>query len=85
MFARALLHAPDWLIMDDATAALDEVTEKRVYEVLTAKLPATTVVSLTNRPDVARIHQRRLDLVVGEGGAARLQGAALPSGPAGGR
>jgi len=73
VFARALLHAPDWLIMDDATAALDEATEKRVYEVLAARLPATTVVSLTNRPSVAAIHQRRLELVIGDGGAAGLQ------------
>jgi len=73
VFARALLHAPDWLIMDDATAALDEATEKLVYEVLAARLPATTVVSLTNRPHVAAIHQRRLELVIGDGGAAGLQ------------
>ena len=76
VFARALLHAPDWLIMDDATAALDEETEKRVYEILASELPGTSVVSLTNRPDVARMHERRLELVVGKEGAARLQGPA---------
>ena len=73
VFARAILHAPDWLVMDDATAALDEKAERGVYEVLAQRLPATTVVSLTNRPDVARIHERQLDLVVGESGAARLE------------
>jgi putative ATP-binding cassette transporter len=75
VFARALLHAPDWLFMDDATAALDEAAEKRVYEVLATRLPATTVVSITNRPNVARIHPRRLGLELGADGAASLRPA----------
>jgi putative ATP-binding cassette transporter len=75
VFARALLHAPDWLFMDDATAALDEAAEKRVYEVLATRLPATTVVSITNRPNVARIHPRRLGLELGGDGAASLRPA----------
>src|SRR5262249_11238563 len=29
--ARALLHDPHWLFLDDATAALDEEEERRVY------------------------------------------------------
>lgn len=73
VFARALLHAPDWLIMDDATAALDEATERRVYEIVASHLPKTTVVSLTNRPNVAQMHHRRFALEVGDDGAANLQ------------
>ena len=38
-FARAFLHKPDWLIMDDATGALDEAMEQRVYETLAQRLP----------------------------------------------
>ncbi|MEW6272059.1 MAG: ATP-binding cassette domain-containing protein [Thermodesulfobacteriota bacterium] len=75
VFARALLHAPDWLIMDDATAALDEGAEKRVYEALAARLPATTVVSITNRPNVAQSHPRRFALALGADGAASLRPA----------
>jgi putative ATP-binding cassette transporter len=75
VFARALLHAPDWLIMDDATAALDEATERRVYEIVAARLPGTTVVSLTNRPNVAQMHRRRFTLEVGDGSAASLRPA----------
>jgi putative ATP-binding cassette transporter len=73
VFARALLHAPDWLIMDDATAALDEAAERGVYETLAERLPNTTVVSLTNRPNVAQIHQRRYTLVVGDDHAGALR------------
>ncbi|HVM96919.1 MAG TPA: ABC transporter ATP-binding protein/permease, partial [Candidatus Acidoferrales bacterium] len=32
--ARVLLHEPNWIFMDDATAALDEAVEKRVYGIL---------------------------------------------------
>lgn len=73
MFARAVLHAPDWLITDDATAALDDATEGHIYEVLARRLPHATVLSITNRPSVAGYHQRRWVLQLDEGGAASLQ------------
>jgi len=59
MFARAVLHAPTWLVTDDATAALDEAAERRVYEMLERRLPQATVVSITNRPSVAQYHRRK--------------------------
>ncbi|MCK6556656.1 ABC transporter ATP-binding protein/permease [Candidatus Binatia bacterium] len=73
MFARAVLHAPDWLITDDATAALDDATERRIYEVLGRRLPNATVLSITNRPSVAEYHQRRWVLQVDEHGTASLR------------
>ncbi len=57
--ARVLLHEPDWIFLDDATAALDEAMEKRVYEILAARLPAAAVMSMTHRPAVAQYHTRR--------------------------
>lgn len=62
VFARALLHRPDWLVLDDATAGLNETMERRVYELLRARLPETTLVSITNRPELAQYHQREWDL-----------------------
>jgi vitamin B12/bleomycin/antimicrobial peptide transport system ATP-binding/permease protein len=56
--ARVLLHEPDWIFMDDATAALDEAMENRVYEMLAARLPAATVVSMTHRAALTKFHTR---------------------------
>src|SRR5258708_24440274 len=47
--ARALLHAPQYLFLDEATASLDEASETRLYQLLKEKLPATTIVSIGHR------------------------------------
>lgn len=66
--ARALLAKPDWLFLDEATAALDEPTEKVIYEVLKERLPNTTVVSIGHRSTLAAFHNRRIDMRQAEGG-----------------
>jgi putative ATP-binding cassette transporter len=60
--ARALLVKPDWLFLDEATAALDEPTEAEVYRVIKEKLPGTTVVSIGHRSTLAAFHDRRLEM-----------------------
>jgi vitamin B12/bleomycin/antimicrobial peptide transport system ATP-binding/permease protein len=60
--ARALLAKPDWLLLDEATAALDEPTEKAVYEMLRKELPGTTVVSIGHRSTLQAFHERRIDM-----------------------
>jgi putative ATP-binding cassette transporter len=72
-FARAFLHKPDWLIMDDATGALDEAMEERVYKAIAQRLPSTAVLSITNRPTVAQFHQRHWSFAASGDGAAALQ------------
>jgi putative ATP-binding cassette transporter len=59
-FARALIYRPDWLFLDEATAALDEPAEKHMYELLRQHLPCATVVSIAHRPAVAAFHDRQL-------------------------
>jgi len=76
--ARALLNKPDWLFLDEATAALDQDTEHYLYTLLRERLPHTTFVSIAHRPQVAAHHQRRLELVPGADGT-RLQSIALGS------
>jgi putative ATP-binding cassette transporter len=61
--ARALLHAPDFLFLDEATASLDEAAEATLYRLLQQRLPHATVVSIGHRSTLAAFHKRRLALV----------------------
>ena len=61
--ARALLHAPDFLFLDEATASLDEPAEAALYRLLGARLPATTLVSIGHRSTLEAFHARKLALV----------------------
>ena len=61
-FARALLHKPQWLFMDESTSALDEETEAAMYTLLAEKLPGTTVVSVGHRSTLVRFHEQILML-----------------------
>jgi putative ATP-binding cassette transporter len=68
--ARALLNKP--LFLDKATAALDEGTERYLYQLLRQHLPNTTLVSITHRPGVAVHHQRRIAFAT-DGNGTRLK------------
>jgi putative ATP-binding cassette transporter len=60
--ARALLHAPQYLFLDEATASLDEASEAALYRLLAEKLPATTVVSIGHRSTLEAFHERNVGL-----------------------
>jgi putative ATP-binding cassette transporter len=60
--ARALLHTPQYLFLDEATASLDEPSEAALYRLLEAKLPATTIVSIGHRSTLDAFHQRNVRL-----------------------
>ena len=61
--ARALLHAPQYLFLDEATASLDEASEARLYRLLEEKLPTTTIVSIGHRSTLEAFHQRHVVLI----------------------
>jgi vitamin B12/bleomycin/antimicrobial peptide transport system ATP-binding/permease protein len=73
--ARALLHEPSWLFLDDATAALDEEAERRLYALLEERLPRAAVISIAHRPSVLTYHARRWMLVPQPDGPAQLKAA----------
>jgi len=58
--ARALLYAPDYLFLDEATASLDEPAETELYKLLGQRLARTTIVSIGHRATLTAFHQRRL-------------------------
>jgi putative ATP-binding cassette transporter len=60
--ARALLHAPQYLFLDEATASLDEASEAALYRLVEEKLPATTIVSIGHRSTLEPFHQRNVVL-----------------------
>lgn len=57
--ARVLLQKPEWVFLDKATSALDEPTEKRVYALLSERLPGATIVTIAHRASVAEYHTRQ--------------------------
>ncbi len=61
--ARALLHQPDYLFLDEATASLDEDAEAVLYRLLQDRLKGTTLVSIGHRSTLGAFHGRRVELV----------------------
>lgn len=60
--ARAVLHRPDYLFLDEATASLDEPSEAAIYRLIEERLPDTTVISIGHRGTLQAFHQRKVTM-----------------------
>jgi vitamin B12/bleomycin/antimicrobial peptide transport system ATP-binding/permease protein len=65
--ARVLLYAPDYLFLDEATAALDEAAEAMLYRLLQERLPASTIISIGHRSTLGAFHGRRVAFIREQG------------------
>lgn len=57
--ARALIVAPDWLFLDEATSAIQDDEGSRLIALLLARLPKAQLVSITHQPAIEALHPRR--------------------------
>lgn len=69
---RALLIKPDWLFLDEVTAATDAAEEAKLYRTVASALPATTVVSIGNRDSLEAHHRRVIAVERAAGHPGRL-------------
>jgi len=53
--ARALLHKPKLLILDEATTALDPKTEEEICETLQRLCGETTIIAISHQPAIAKV------------------------------
>jgi putative ATP-binding cassette transporter len=66
--ARIILHKPDIVVLDEATAALDPESQDALMHLITS-LENVTVVSVGHRPELEAFHTRKIVLARKEGGA----------------
>jgi vitamin B12/bleomycin/antimicrobial peptide transport system ATP-binding/permease protein len=63
--ARVLLHAPDYLFLDESTASLDEPSEAALYHLLQERLKHTTIISIGHRSTLRAFHRRHIECETG--------------------
>ncbi|MGV2168510.1 ABC transporter ATP-binding protein/permease [Agrobacterium sp. 16-172Ci] len=68
-FARLLLNDPDIIVMDEATAALDEKSQDRMMQTVIDELPDATIISVAHRAELEAFHSRKITLERRDGGA----------------
>jgi vitamin B12/bleomycin/antimicrobial peptide transport system ATP-binding/permease protein len=64
--ARALLHAPDYLFLDEATASLDEPSEAALYRLLQERLIGSAIISIGHRSTLGAFHAQRVTVLQGQ-------------------
>ena len=80
-FARVLVQKPQWIFLDEASSALDEPAENRLYQLLVEVLPESAIISVGHRSSLLQHHQYCLRL---QGNGAWVLEVVQQQGPAGG-
>jgi len=81
--ARVLLHRPDIIVLDEATAALDPKSQDELMKLLSEEMEGLTIVSVGHRPELEQFHSRKLTLERRAKGGAKLVSDILLVRPAG--
>jgi len=79
-FARALVHRPTILLLDEAVSTLEEAEARDLYGLLAEKLPGTIIISTGRSGALASLHDRTLEMT-GSSVAGRAQRPALAAVP----
>jgi putative ATP-binding cassette transporter len=79
-FARLLVHRPDIIVMDEATAALDPPSQEMVMRLVLDQLPDATLISVGHRVELEQFHTRRLVLEYRKDGARLVKDEQLAGG-----
>ncbi|HEY5868688.1 MAG TPA: ABC transporter ATP-binding protein/permease, partial [Candidatus Tectomicrobia bacterium] len=61
-FARVLIHRPSIIVMDEATAALDPLSQDQLMRLVLTQLPDATIASVGHRAELEAFHSRKLVL-----------------------
>lgn len=59
-FGRLLLQKPDIIVMDEATAALDDASQAHMFELLTNELPDATILNVAHRKGLEKYHDEKV-------------------------
>lgn len=61
-FARLVLHRPSWIVLGDATDALDAETADAMLRLIAERLPASAIIVIGRHPGSAETFNRRMTL-----------------------
>ena len=64
-FARALIHRPDVVLLDEAVSTLEDTETRELYALLSERLPHAIVISIGRSAALAALHQRTVDMTGG--------------------
>ena len=81
-FARALIHRPDILLLDEAVSTLEDGETRAVYELLAERLPDAIVITIGRSAELVALHQRVIEMSGGSVASRTARPAAFVPMPA---